>query len=223
MEHMQPVKQIRAPRQLRMEPQVLAAICETIGTREAETGGILGGCRETGEITHFFFDEAPRNKSDVLYSPNINMINEVKKTQWKPQGIDYLGSIHSHPPGFRRPSRGDEDYARRILEVLEVPYILVPIVTTLVDTGSFSLYPFAAVLEGGRVRIIDQELIVGGNPIRFAQERTPARKDDQPNYLSILIELNFAPRQLNGASTTRMPHLQRRYWEQYGEEFDDYD
>src|SRR6266700_5890888 len=79
-----PVKQIQSPKQLRMTPQVFAAICGTIGTRRAETGGILGGNRQTGEVTHFFFDETPRHNSGGLYVPNNNVLNDVRKNQWKP-------------------------------------------------------------------------------------------------------------------------------------------
>ena len=44
-----PVKHMPSPKQLRMTTQVFGAICETIGARRAETGGILGGCRKSGE------------------------------------------------------------------------------------------------------------------------------------------------------------------------------
>src|SRR6266487_4925433 len=142
-EQLQPGRALPAPTQLHMAPQVLAAICETIGTRKAESGGILGGCRETGEVTHFCFDEGAK-RSSVIYTPNNVLLNATKR-EWRQQGVDFLGSVHSHPPSFRRPSAGDEIYVRRILDVLDVPYMLVHIVTTLADTGSFTLYPFAAV------------------------------------------------------------------------------
>src|SRR5947209_13871261 len=149
MEQLQPGRALPVPTQLHMAPQVLAAICETIGTRKAESGGILGGCRQTGEVTHFCFD-ADAQRSSVIYTPNTKFLNAVKR-EWQQQEIDFLGSVHSHPSYIRHPSAGDEVYVRRILEVLEVPYMLVHIVTTLPDTGSFSLYPFAAVLDEGSV------------------------------------------------------------------------
>jgi proteasome lid subunit RPN8/RPN11 len=223
MERMQPVRKLPVPLQLHLAPHVLAAICETIGTRKAESGGILGGCRETGEVTDFFFDETPRKKTGVLYSPNTSLINEVKKTQWQPQGIDYLGSIHSHPPSFRRPSTGDEVYARRILEKLEVPYLLVPIVTTLPDTGSFSLHPFAAVLDEGGVRIIEQELVVGGNLIRPAQPHVPDESEAAEEYLAILMELNMTAMLYGGPPRTGMLSVRRRQWGHDREERNDYD
>ena len=227
MEQTQPERAQPAPKQLRMTAQVLAAICETIGTRKAESGGILGGSRETGEVTHFFFDETPREKTSALYVPNNALLNHVRKTQWKPQGIDYVGSIHSHPPSFRRPSEGDEVYARRILEVLEVPYLLVPIVTTLADTGSFSLYPFAAVLDGGGVRIVEQELMVGGSLIRPSQPHIPDTTEDAPReaaeeYMTTLMELSMTAMLYSSMPLSGMQPLpQRRYRHDRRKRFDD--
>jgi proteasome lid subunit RPN8/RPN11 len=186
------VKQLHVPKQVRMGPQVFASICETIGTRPAETGGILGGNRQTGEVTHFFFDESPTHKTSVLYEPNTARLNDVKRNQWKPQGIAYLGSIHSHPPSYRRPSSGDEVSARRILEVLEIPYLLVPIVTTLPDTGSVTLYPFAAVLDEGRVLVVEQELVVGDTLIAPVKPAVPERSEDAQEYLAILMEMELS-------------------------------
>jgi proteasome lid subunit RPN8/RPN11 len=218
MNNGQPIKHIPSPMQLRMTPQVFAAICETIGILKAESGGILGGCRQTCEVTHFFFDEAPRVNSSGLYVPDNAMLNEVRKNQWRPQGIDYLGSIHSHPPGFRSPSPGDKEYAGRILETLGVPYLLVPIVQTLADTGSISLYPFAAVLDGGRVKIIEQELVVGGNSIRPAKPVTPDQTEDPKEYLLILMEMELSLNSLPWAG--RHPMRQRRYRYHGRKEFD---
>lgn len=217
-----PVKHIQSPKQLHMTPQVFAAICETIGTRHAETGGILGGNRQSGEVTRFFYDAAPRHNSGGLYIPNNNLLNDIRKNQWKPQGIDYLGSIHSHPLGYRRPSPGDEDYAARILEVLEIPYLLVPIVLTLADTGSFSLYPFAAVLNEGKVRIIEQELMVGGNLIRPPKPAVPDKTGNTEERLMILMEIELS---LAAMPYDSMPWAgQGRYRHERNERFtDEYD
>jgi len=173
-----------------MAPRVLATICETIGIRKAETGGMLGGCRETGTVTHFCFD-TDAQRTSVIYTPNNALLNAVKR-EWREQGIDFLGSVHSHPPYIRRPSAGDEVYVRRILDVLDVPYMLVHIVTTLADTGAFTLYPFAAVREGNGVRIIEQELVVDGNLIRAAKPAVPDETVGTEEYLMILMEMELS-------------------------------
>ena len=50
--------QAQVPSQLRMTREVFDHISETIGKMKAEQGGILGGDRSTGEVTHYCFDEA---------------------------------------------------------------------------------------------------------------------------------------------------------------------
>src|SRR6266568_2246108 len=120
------------PKQLHITREVFTQICRTIGSMHAEQGGILGGCRKDGkvEVTRFSFDESANSRSGVAYTPNNAFLNKIIKQEWRPQGVDYVGSIHSHPAHCIRPSAGDETYAKRILEVLELPYLLVPIVTT---------------------------------------------------------------------------------------------
>lgn len=179
----------QAPEHLRLTPAVFAQIKETIGERKAESGGILGGCRETGEVTHFYFDEAPKERNGVAYTPNNAKLNPVIKTEWKPQGIEFLGSIHSHPAFYTHPSPGDETYARRILDAMELPYLLVPIVMTAVDTDAFSLLPFAAVPDGADgVRIVAQDLLVGDELVAVPEhlKRLP-RLDDIPWELIALL------------------------------------
>jgi len=115
--------------------------------------------------SHFFFDEVASGQSGIAYTPNNTTLNNVLKTEWRPQGIDYVGSIHSHPPYYRHPSSGDEVYAKRILEALDLSYLLVPIVTTIADTGTFQVHPYAAVRDGNNVEIIEQDLLIGSEPV----------------------------------------------------------
>lgn len=166
------------PSQLHMSPAVFTQIKETIGSRKAETGGILGGNRKTCEVTHFCFDHVPQNCSSVAYTPNNAVLNKVLKSEWKPQGIEFLGSVHSHPPYFRHPSSGDETYARRILDAMELPYLLVPIVMTTADTGAFSLLPFAAVRDGDSVRVIPQDLIIGEEDVLVTEHLVEKQEQD---------------------------------------------
>src|SRR2546421_1221179 len=155
------------PEKLTLSPFVFEQIRQTIGSMPAEQGGILGGERKPGrvEVTHFSFDEAASNRSGVAYTPNNAFLNRVIKQEWRPRGVEYVGSIHSHPAFCTRPSAGDEIYAKRILETLELPYLLVPIVTTIADTGKFQLHQYAAVCDGNNIEVIEQELFVGGKPV----------------------------------------------------------
>jgi|SRR6266571_4947203 len=158
---------------LQMSGRVYESIKETIGSKPAETGGILGGSLQTWQVTHFFFDEGNRKQSGIAYSPNNPLLNHIIKTHWQPQGIEYLGSIHSHPAHVPSPSAGDGVYARRILDIKELPCLLTPIVTTIPDTGAFSLLPFVAIAKGEGVSFFEQELIVDYQSVRGGTRREP--------------------------------------------------
>ncbi|MDR1293728.1 MAG: Mov34/MPN/PAD-1 family protein, partial [Bifidobacteriaceae bacterium] len=87
-------------------------IARTIGRRPAETGGVLGGSRALGLITHVHLDRRAQ-VSAVTYSPDIAAVNGLLRDHWDPAGIDFMGMVHSHPGDYGHPSWGDEIYAER--------------------------------------------------------------------------------------------------------------
>lgn len=143
----------KPPERMSFTPEVYRAIRESIGRLAAEHGGMLGGNRRTGEITHFYLDTtAIRN--GALYTPDAKLLTSLLEEEWNPKGIDLLGFVHSHPPGFRRPSGGDELYARRILEAnSDLSYLFLPIVLSESDSGKFELLPYLALRTGDGVTI----------------------------------------------------------------------
>lgn len=154
----------RQLRPLRMKESVYRAIRSTIGQRHAEQGGPLGGNRETGEVTHFHFDESAR-RTGATYSPDVDVLNRLLSEEWNPAGINLMGFVHSHPPSFARPSSGDMFYARVILQAnLEMDRLLLPIVITEPDAGEFRMSPFAALRDRKDVRIEPLELEITAEP-----------------------------------------------------------
>ncbi len=101
-------------RPLRISSLVLDDIRRSVGSLAPETGGMLGGDPIAGVVTHFRFDREASRTSGT-YSPDCRMLNRVLADEWNPAGVRLMGFVHSHPTGFRNPSRGDEMYARRIL------------------------------------------------------------------------------------------------------------
>jgi hypothetical protein len=148
------------PQQLRLTSRVYEHIRDTIGTKHAEQGGILGGNRETGEVTAYFFDDTGE-RSGVSYSPNNQLLNAVIK-KWADENIEYIGSVHTHPPYITSLSAGDEAYAKRIIRKLDLRYLLTPIAMSIPDTGEFTIHPYAVVREDDGTRIIKQELVIDG-------------------------------------------------------------
>lgn len=144
---------------LRVTPEVMNQIHRMIGLRSPELGGALGGDRRTGFVTHFHFDSTAR-ATGATYSPDHKTLNRLFSDEWNPAGINLLGFVHSHPFGFRRPSQGDLEYARRILDAIpEMDRCLLPIVVS--QSGHFEFLPFAAVRRDSDVEIdpIELELV----------------------------------------------------------------
>lgn len=128
---------LHGPAPIFIQEQAFNAIEATVGSRPAEHGGILGGRRGSFTIEHFVPDDSARTTS-VTYYPDITAVNHILKEQWNPAGINLLGFAHSHPAGSTRPSENDWAYLDRILAAIpEMGTMLIPIVQTIPDTGSF--------------------------------------------------------------------------------------
>jgi proteasome lid subunit RPN8/RPN11 len=145
---------------LTIHRSVLEQIKQSIGTIPAESGGPLGGNRDEGVVTHFYFDHSAK-RSGATYSPDHELVNRLFAEEWNPNGVNLLGFAHSHPPGYRRPSGGDISYAERILDAVpELPRLLLPIIIAKPDAGAFEFLPFAAYRDRSGVRIELLELII---------------------------------------------------------------
>jgi hypothetical protein len=90
-------------------------------------------------------------------------MNRVIK-KWKTRGISFCGFVHSHPPGYCRLSGHDQWYAGEILEAFKrLDALVLPIVQTVPDTGTFRMLPFVAVPETNNRRsctVVEAELCV---------------------------------------------------------------
>lgn len=175
------------PQKLHITSEVLGQIRDTIGSMPAEQGGILGGSREEGGISHFFFDRNAKDRSSSSYTPNVKKLNRIIKHRWKPQGIDFIGFVHSHPPYTLAPSVGDREYAKRILEDMDLPYLLIPIVTTIPDTDSFCLFPFTAYRTEFGMGFTRQMLIIDDDDEAVDFERQEQEKKAEPNEFGLLV------------------------------------
>jgi len=133
-------KTIRLPKFV-FTDSVIEDIRKTIGSRQPETGGVLGG-PEPGKITRFFFDRDAET-SRLTYSVNGDRINPVI-AGWNDEGDHLASIIHSHPPGCQEPSLADVEFALRLLSRKDndaLPFFLIPIVQSAA-TGKFSMRLF---------------------------------------------------------------------------------
>jgi hypothetical protein len=140
--------------------QVHDQIARTIGDMPAEQGGMLGGRRRTGTVTHFAFDGSARC-SFATYTPDRATLNQLLREEWNPQDVDLLGFAHSHPTGSSRPSHGDLIYADRILAAIPaMDRLVLPIVQTIPGSGNFGLYAYVATRTTGTAQIDDVPVMV---------------------------------------------------------------
>jgi proteasome lid subunit RPN8/RPN11 len=152
--------ELTGPEDFYVTRRVLNSIRSTIGQQSAEQGGMLGGRRKRGVVTHFHFDDSA-SRTSLAYSPDTARINQLLKHDWNPNGVDLLGFVHSHPAGNRRPSFGDMTYAARILDAIPgMDRMCMPIVQTIPDVGGFSLHPYFAHRSDGGSSISGVDLRV---------------------------------------------------------------
>jgi proteasome lid subunit RPN8/RPN11 len=132
--------------------EVYDEIAQTVGSLSAEEGGALGWEEDERVVRYFRFDRTARS-TGATYSPDYETLNTMFRDDWNPRGIRLAGFVHSHPPGLARPSAGDLLYAERILAAIpDLPCLLLPIVQTAPDTGTFLLVPFVVERQEGAVR-----------------------------------------------------------------------
>ncbi|MCY3785952.1 MAG: ThiF family adenylyltransferase [bacterium] len=128
------------------EPAYTEAIA-SLGGLPAEAGGPLGGDHRTGIVSEFYLDESAR-RDEHSYSPDVETLNRLFRTQWNPRGLSLLGFAHSHPPGVPVPSTGDRRYARRLLAALpSLDRLQLPIVEQS-RVGNHIARGFAVVDDG---------------------------------------------------------------------------
>lgn len=113
---------------VRIAPDVIDQIMNTIGARPPESGGILLGPADSQDVTAYYFDQTA-SCSVVTYTPDIELLQKLIDERWTPAGLEFRGFVHSHPAGLDRLSSGDLEYIRRILAANpDMPRFIAPIV-----------------------------------------------------------------------------------------------
>jgi len=135
---------------------VLKEIRNTIGSRPAESGGLLFGNQEDMIVRDFVFDKQAET-SPVTYTFNVKYLNSQIKKMWNEKNYSCLGFIHSHPYGIGRPSSPDIQYFSSMFESMPRKYYITPIIFTEPDGGFlFNTY----IIFNGQREAIKTELVV---------------------------------------------------------------
>jgi hypothetical protein len=126
---------------------------EFIGSRPAESGGLLLSNRSDYIITCFIFDILAA-KNPTIYQPNTEFLNSVLKGR----NDEFVGIAHSHPGGARQLTSQDQRAAWSNLTSPGNPHLnayLMPLIQTIPDTGRFEIIPYIVTCHPqGKGRVI---------------------------------------------------------------------
>jgi proteasome lid subunit RPN8/RPN11 len=148
---------------MRMTTQVYQDIKATIGSRPAESGGLLMSDTRDYTITCFVLDIAAAKNSSV-YQPDTVFLNSVLKGR----NDEFVGIVHSHPRGVRYLTTQDQRAAWSNLTSAGNPHLnayLMPLIQTIPDTGRFEIIPYIVTCcanGNGRVEVCRVELEIIG-------------------------------------------------------------
>lgn len=113
---------------MRMAISIPRSIMNSVGASPPETGGILGGPKDSDDITEFVRDDGGK-WTGTTYTPDHEALNRMLRDDWKPKGLDFKGFVHSHPEGYTQLSPGDLRYIRRIFDCNPAMHVfMAPIV-----------------------------------------------------------------------------------------------
>ncbi len=112
-----------------IKENVYENIMGILGKEKPELGGMLGFSEYRLVIDRFVFDRNATVTS-VEYNPDTEFLSDLLNNEWKASGTSLAGFVHSHPGDFNRLSGADVEYACRIMERFDIPFLFMPIVTS---------------------------------------------------------------------------------------------
>ncbi len=139
-----------------MTAEVYKEICDTIGRKKPEQGGILG-TSDGIHIDHYYYDKNARTTSGSYYMDNKTLDKVIAK--WNDDGIFFMGVIHSHPSMFSEPSDGDRAMVEKIINSMNVNgEFFTPIVHVSPSLdGTIKIFPYSYVRN---IDLIDESFSV---------------------------------------------------------------
>lgn len=138
---------------MRVAISIPRSIMNTVGAAPPESGGILGGLKDSDDITEFIRDDGG-TWTGTTYTPDHEGLNRMLRDDWKPRGLDFKGFVHSHPDGYTQLSPRDLEYIRRIFDCNPgMQVFMAPIVLPAL----FWIRPF--IVRRGRRLIVEEAVL----------------------------------------------------------------
>lgn len=141
---------------------------KTVGSRPAESGGLLFGSRTDWVVTKFLYDKNAKTTSNS-YSFDVGYLNP-KMDELAEEGLQLLGFFHSHPQGYKQLSAPDKTYFERQFKNIPVDQFYAPLMFPAVD-GAYDFIPYVY-HKDGRIEQATLELV----PDDYASYITPVKE-----------------------------------------------
>lgn len=164
---------------MRIHESAFNEIINYIGSRPAESGGMLFGREDDYVITRFVPDSTA-STTRATYTINAEAINPIIQKLWKEEQLSLIGIVHSHPRGFGMLSAPDMAYFSDLLRnMMKREHFYTPLVFTVPD-GGFQMIAHVVNADGehiGRtnVELVHENAAATRSPIPF----TPGRRSDR--------------------------------------------
>lgn len=140
---------------MKITTNAFTEMLKTVGSQNAEAGGLLFGSRKDWVITKFLYD---RNAVTTVstYSFDVGYLNPMID-KLEEEGLQLLGFLHSHPQNCTNLSQPDIQYFLKQFSYISVDKFLVPLMFSAVD-GTHDFIPYT-IYKDGRVEQSELELL----------------------------------------------------------------
>lgn len=128
-------------RVMKMTHEAYYAMLNYIGSRPAESGGILFGYEDDFVIRKFIPDEFA-STTRASYTMNTDFINSKIRELWEDEKLSLLGIVHSHPNGNKSLSSPDRHYFIDLMTYIGLDVFYTPIINTMAD-GQLDCHAYA--------------------------------------------------------------------------------
>lgn len=163
---MEKIKELNGRSKMKILESAYNEIINTIGSRPAESGGLLFGKEDDMIVQKFVFDKHARITRSS-YTFNTEFLNPEIKRIWNDEGLSCIGFIHSHPHGYGRLSPPDLEYFSSMFECMPRKHYITPIVFTVPD-GGFKIN--AHILRNGERNTSSADIVILPDDFPFKSE-----------------------------------------------------
>lgn len=160
---------------MKMTHEAYYAMLNYLGSRPAESGGILFGYENDFVIRKFIPDEFASTTRNS-YTMSTDFINLKIRKLWEEEQLSLLGIVHSHPYGNKFPSSPDSQYFSDLMTYIGLDVFYTPIINALAD-GELDCHHYA--FEKDSPKPIPTRLLLVEDNYQDSDEGVPATEENE--------------------------------------------